>query len=712
MKTIHTYPDNKRQAFSFVPFPINRDKLRLRAFTLAMLTAFAFIIACSDELPYDPTPQPTPPPVGEFDTYITVKGLGVPAATFNFGTGTRALSDMDDLPIVRAMRIIVFHGIADDAPVVTNNAVFRALGADTPIPVVESGGVWQISDFNFVLPTAASPAVPGKSTVWVIVNETDWTISVEGKGVISLSNALADVKTVGEMKALALNSAVRYEGTIHGVLHSNSERPAWPMANYKQIALPVEFDSKPTSLLNPYIVDFSGSADRLSRPMAKVTLQGMTNDHTSDVPGFDEGEFRKETAFIYITEIGVRNMARWFKWGPVEKLEPGVEKLKYNSSNFFEINTGSFPFDEETFFDNSVKFPGGYFRRSWVGEGGFFDLQLTGDETGGTIFEHITPTMTRVYYTGGSTPFSTDVYALDANISFWSGTNRWSIDQMPNKKWFATVTTDNSSWYETKSLAPPVLPDPDPLPGEGSLAQFKALVTQMIEGKDKNNPLKNAYRREDGSVSPPDVKGGVWRLTDAPVSLFVPEYIIDTDINTPPTELFITAARARMPQPGDLVVGELTENETIFDDVLFGDIMIRTKHRGEIKLEELTEADLQEMWGYITGSIQLPHMLGRHSIIRHYWDVDVYRVRSKALEIGEKVTVGNIQFTGANLDPERYTATIPISDGKGRDGTATNDYNIYRNLHYQFELVVTASLPSETRSSGGSGWGFSLRRKR
>ena len=57
-----------------------------------------------------------------------------------------------------------------------------------------------------------------------------------------------------------------------------------------------------------------------------------------------------------------------------------------------------------------------------------------------------------------------------------------------------------------------------------------------------------------------------------------------------------------------------------------------------------------------------------------------------------------------NLDIKNpYTADIPIAD-------IAKNPNLYRSTEYRFELVIVKDLPSGTRSSNGSDWGFSLRK--
>ena len=682
MKTMHTYFSSKWQA------------LGVRAFALSCL--FAFALSCSDELPYDlPTP-PAPPPMGEHDTYITIKGLGISNTA---ATSTRSVyNDDEDNPLVHSIRVIVFHGTNPAAQMVTNDAKILAPGVDEPISVKKVDGVWQLNtdQFRFVVATAASPTTgSGKSTVWIILNELNHQVSLIDKktglpAVMNLTDTLSKVTTLGDMNNLAQYSTVWYDGTIQGIL-GNTEHLARLAANYQEVALPTEVGGKPTSLLHPFVVNFSGT-DILERTMAKVTLLSLTNDPT----GISHADPVDKTSLIYITEIGVRNMARWHKWNP-NKLPTGLE---YNATNFLGFNSAN-P-GENTWFQSSVKPPTGYFNRKWkTGAEGNMTLTLNYKEPSTILYEYQIPTISRLYYTGESSrPFSINAFELDDHLRQWFLGNRWNIEQMPNQKWYSTLT---GSWSQTNpGEAPPM--------DELGLQLFKNAIKVMM------NDYHLQYSSKGGQAAF-SIEGGVWELTDAPVSLFVPEYIIDPSAPTPPTELFITAVRAKLPTEGDKVIGVLDDGGAgIFTNGAgFGDMMVvleRDKDGNivrEKKVDELQQEDVKGMWGSIPGAVQLG-TTGRPSIVRHYWDIEVYRMRSVALTAGQSIAITKDRFTNSNLIQEPFTASISITDGE-----TTGDYNIYRNTHYQFGMVIVEDLPpnspaSRSSQSGGR-WGFSLRRE-
>ena len=666
MKTIHTYP----------------TRIASFAFALSCLLAFAFFIACSDELPYEP-PQP-PPLSGEHNTYIAIKGLSLPIVA-NTVTTRADVPPATDKPAVRSIRILVFDGTTDVSVVATNDVVFRPIGED-PIPVVAEPGKWVINPtFSLVVPTIASTSETDFKTVWVILNEIDDKIVIEDNGTpkeMFLTDALKKVKTLGEMRKLATESSIYYTGLMQGNLnYTDIEQPTWISANFVETLIPTKNGVEETSLRNPYLVDFT-NGNAFERPMAKIVLTNLTNNNAA-VPFGENVPFYQNTSLIFIQTIGVRNIPRWYKWQP-PSLRTDSETM-YNTTNFAGFST-------QDYYSSSVTPPTGFFDRNWIdGHEGLMNFELTG----GTLFEELTPIVRRLYYTGDdANPFSTNVFELDANMIRWSGANRWEISRMPNYKWYSTLP---DSWYANKGTPPftaPLLPYITPNSG-GSVKQFQAAVLKLMEGSSAN-PLKSKYKGVGSSVEPSRT-GGIWELQAKGTTLYLPEHIVNMSASPPMhTELFVTAVRAKMPETGDWIVGHLTKDifETDYSD-------IKVRIGSDIKnLNDITEADIAKMWYYTMGTIQLANHLGRQTIVRHYWDIDVFRERQQT-NTGT-VVVENVRFTANNLDiANPYTAYIPIAE--------IADPHLYRNTEYRFELVIVEDLPGGTRSS--SGWGFSLRKE-
>jgi hypothetical protein len=475
------------------------------------------------------------------------------------------------------------------------------------------------------------------------------------------------------------------------------------------------------------------------RPMAKVTIDYVTNTDPDNVDQYGIDQISDlETSYIYITEIGLRNVPDKYWW---------------YSTNFWEYSTFYGTFSVPTTSNPDMPFPfanaDGYYERSLVGWWNLYSqVKFTAPQTVQFSVELSEGRSRRIYYTGmPGQPFSFDKYALDRNIQAHYNVSTQTISGM------STGTTDHPNL---------IFFDQPPYNGNagnisnalGTLNYSDLQLWKYIYGFDPDDTFLGAIEEWYGEAGKINIFMDAaayirledtenvtvtsqaellpyahWTLAEQNMSFYIPEHILQSAQSDDATQLYVKAVKINPLSDGINILSAFGDDvqefwrdmwaalentiEKPLAEMTYGDAMrvpqfffdhdpdnaLRlifdidavSQQERDTFLDKLVN-ELDGRYGYELATITLPNNGGTRTIVRHYWQVD-YRIEiDVAVETDDTIIIAeeNIKerIDKAMEDPVNNVRefTLPISDGDN-----INDFSIYRNTEYKFSVHMVST---------------------
>ena len=482
------------------------------------------------------------------------------------------------------------------------------------------------------------PTKSGQSEVFVIVNE-----NVSHFGGTSLTAALDATKTVSGLQTLLSNPI-----EFNTLREANGQEPfIMYVRETFNVVGGYRFD-------DPFVLDFT---TELVRPMARVTITGITSEMMSGQIDDRCDEMKKEISRFFVLDMGLENVPNRFSWGNPSWMP--------NANTDFH-NRISFNRQDATFSQDNIS----YFSRDWNGK---VSIMVAGNAR---VRQEVRLIDGRVWFIGGPA-------GQNASISI----HRDCLDKMIAGTHPSGANLNNNNNLIFNNPPEDAIPRlPDNALNNGNIPRLFQSLIELVS----TNLNPDDFELPDFVFVTADehldfeVEGGNWTVVAENLSFYIPENLNSSKA----TSLYITATRASLPtivKGFNIFEGKPVTWEPWQSSQAVGATQISTV----AQIQVFQGAELDRIPITINGNIV------RTPIVRYYWDIGAIVWRYGTITESVTFTNQNDQDIDFKVTLEDRNAAetfvIPIAD----------DLITLRNHDYRFSVhVEKCPWKSRTRSSG------------